>query len=635
MLIWSRDAFIAALALSLLHSLWQGTILGLLGAALNARLQRATPDVRCGAFSVLLLAVFTVWLGTFCCLYGAGIQSAPLAAQASSATAPVIVSVSNVPTAMSGMIALTQPLYPALVGLWALGICLFSLRYLGGFLLLRRLSRTATAACPPEWTAQAQRLSKLMGIRRNVVLRCSSQIDVPCVFGVFRSCILLPLSAMSGLTPQQAEALIAHELAHLARHDVLFNFIQVCIETALFYHPAVRWLSAQIRVAREQHCDDLAIQFIGDRAVYARALFSLEEARATTPLLALGAKGDNSTAPDTQLVQRIRRVLGVSGPERRDPWARGVMVLGAAAVGLAALHPIQAYSHGKRATSVPAAPSETAKAASKAHPKLAKIFTLSETKNIRADHTFDAYIRISDRKTSVFDVTTQHPQKLKTQELSFMTAPSTQSRLKVIADAAALLNRTPLIGKKGYSIDLPPAKPSQPTQTETVWRQKITTNQAIPATSVDSEPSMSADIAIDGEQGPSDAPSAPSRHVTAIRLPDGVEKLASILSASKTDLPIIAAPNVRISAEITNTLVRSSGMPLIDPQMRGRIERAFPTSSNVTMLMVFSSALTPDTAVELNGKKVRYGDLDPDLQKMLKHELQSIPVKIQAAHTPA
>jgi autonomous glycyl radical cofactor GrcA len=100
----------------------------------------------------------------------------------------------------------------------------------------------------------------------------------------------------------------------------------------------------QIRVAREQSCDDLAVQIIGDRALYARSLYALEEARAAIPQLALGAKGDPSRMTNRHLIHRIQRVLGVSGPEKRDPWAKGALALCAAAIGLATLMPLRAYS---------------------------------------------------------------------------------------------------------------------------------------------------------------------------------------------------------------------------------------------------------------------------------------------------
>jgi beta-lactamase regulating signal transducer with metallopeptidase domain len=344
--IWSQEAFVSGLGLSLLHSLWQGALLGLVGLLLHRRMKGSTPETRCGAFSVLQCTFFAAWLGTFLTLYMQGIH--PAASVLPAAVAESILTGAQVSpiAAQQGadLMHLLHSLTPFLVTAWALGVCLLSLRHLGGLLFLHRLCNRDAVPCLPAWEACANRLAAQMGIGRAIVLRCSAQIDVPFAFGLFKSTILLPVSAMLGLTPEQAEALIAHELAHIARHDVFFNLVQVCMETILFYHPVVWWLSTQIRVAREQSCDDLAVQIIGDRALYARALYTLEEARASTPHLALGAKGDRSKMANKQLIQRIQRVLGVSTPEKRDPWTKGALALCAATIGLATLIPVQAYS---------------------------------------------------------------------------------------------------------------------------------------------------------------------------------------------------------------------------------------------------------------------------------------------------
>ena len=93
--------------------------------------------------------------------------------------------------------------------------------------------------------------------------------------------VLLPASALSGLTPTQIEALLAHELAHVRRHDYLVNLLQSVVETLLFYHPAVWWVSAHVRAEREHCCDDLAVA-VCDRLVYVTALADLA-AMTSTP----------------------------------------------------------------------------------------------------------------------------------------------------------------------------------------------------------------------------------------------------------------------------------------------------------------------------------------------------------------
>ncbi len=163
----------------------------------------------------------------------------------------------------------------------------------------------------------AARLAKRLHIARPIRLLESSMVDVPTVIGWLRPVVLMPASALAGMAPQQLEAILAHELAHIRRHDYLVNLLQTLVETLLFYHPAVWWLSRRIRVERENCCDDLAVSLCGDPYAYARALADLEELRADSSRLVLAATGGS-------LLHRVRRLIGTPIACRPGPgMARG------------------------------------------------------------------------------------------------------------------------------------------------------------------------------------------------------------------------------------------------------------------------------------------------------------------------
>src|SRR5262249_6671834 len=127
---------------------------------------------------------------------------------------------------------------------------------------------------------------------------------------------LLPIASIAALSPAQVEAILAHELAHIRRHDYAVNLLQTLVETLLFYHPAVWWLSARIRTEREHCCDDVAIAMCGDPVGYAKALAELEVFRSTAGTLAMAASGGS-------LIDRVRRILRmpVTDEPRSASWA--------------------------------------------------------------------------------------------------------------------------------------------------------------------------------------------------------------------------------------------------------------------------------------------------------------------------
>ena len=157
-----------------------------------------------------------------------------------------------------------------------------------------------------------------MGIRRSWQL-VSGRAESPLTVGVLRPLIVLPTSALTGMPAAQLEALLAHELAHIRRHDYLVNLFQCVVEALLFYHPAVWWVSNTVRRAREECCDDLAVEVCGDAKLYARALTNLEALR-QLPALALAAT-------DAPLLARVKRLLGLGEARAFPPTATVVLLV--------------------------------------------------------------------------------------------------------------------------------------------------------------------------------------------------------------------------------------------------------------------------------------------------------------------
>ncbi len=316
------SAIATATAQALMHFLWQGALVGLATWAALSLLETAKASTRYAVTAGALLLMAALPFATAFRL--AGLAGDPASAPRIAASAPTVSVHSSVgaPEPAGRAVAARtsrSSLLPWILDLWLAGVAALSLAHLGGLRRVRALSRQGR---PAEEGLQAlsRDLVRRLGIRRAVTLLESAAASVPATVGWLRPVVLVPVSALAGLTPLQLEAILAHELAHVRRHDYLVNLLQAAVETLLFYHPAVWWVSNRMRQERELCCDDLAVAACGDRLGYARALVELEGLRAAAPRLALAASGGS-------LAGRVRRLLGAPDRPARRPWAAGLLAL--------------------------------------------------------------------------------------------------------------------------------------------------------------------------------------------------------------------------------------------------------------------------------------------------------------------
>ena len=304
-----------ALGWTLVHFLWQGAAIALVYRVADIALARRSANARYVLALGALLGMFAVSVGTL--MYEEAAFYQPLAQHAAAslrnvaapATRPLHLDLSNTPAAAPLRQAdrfVLDHLMPYLDGLWLAGVLLLSLRTLGGWWLIRRM-RARLQQAPHTLLLRLDVLRRQMNIPRFVDLRLSTRLTNPLTAGVVRPWILLPVTALTGLSPEQLEVVLAHELAHIRRADYLWNLLQTLVETLFFFHPAVWWISRRVREERELCCDDIAVAACSDPTVYASALLRLEEERRTRLHLAMALDGHQSRAG---LRARILRILG-------------------------------------------------------------------------------------------------------------------------------------------------------------------------------------------------------------------------------------------------------------------------------------------------------------------------------------
>lgn len=293
---------VLALGATLVNFLWQAAAVGLVTAAVLATCPRATAATRY-AIAVMGLAV----MATAPAITFALVWRAP-ATVAGTDIAVVAYTTASV-LAGAAAVAGVDAWMPSVVGVWAVVVSCLTLRLARGWWTTERVRRRDTQAAPDTLARAVHRLARSLRIARRVDVVESPWIDVPAVVGWLRPTILVPVGAFTGMSWQQIEAVISHELAHVRRHDYLVNSLQNVVETLFFFHPSVWWLSRQVRIEREHCCDDVAVSVCGSAVEYARALATLEESRPHMPLAL--------AATDGPLVARIRRLVTTGSREPR------------------------------------------------------------------------------------------------------------------------------------------------------------------------------------------------------------------------------------------------------------------------------------------------------------------------------
>lgn len=299
------DALIQAIGQSMLHSLWQGLlIVGLLSLSWHY-MKGASAATRYGAGTLGLLLFSGMVLVTFISIYNNLSASEMIAlmgpGQALDDLAnPFAAAIGETERGMN----FPTVLFPFLVISWLAGVGMMSIRLVLELVYIQRLQINARPISG-QWSEQMQAYADRLGIRRSVRLMESDWVTSPLTVGVIQPVILMPIGLVNGLTTDQVACILAHELAHIQRYDFAVNILQSVVEVALFFNPAVWWISKNIREERELCCDDIAVALTENKYQLAYTLAKLEEWRMEIPSLAM-----SFNAPESKVIARIQRLIG-------------------------------------------------------------------------------------------------------------------------------------------------------------------------------------------------------------------------------------------------------------------------------------------------------------------------------------
>jgi beta-lactamase regulating signal transducer with metallopeptidase domain len=314
-----------ALGWMVIHSLWQATLIALISGVLMLFLRKKAAKTRYIVANVALMCVLVASAVTFCLYYdfsndegtmtftpavesglfdGQNIEST-LAQPPVTQPTPTLNPQSSNLLSVEGFKEYFNRNLPMILVFWVLGVALFMLRLLGGLSYIYYLKNRMNFPADEYWVDLIADLSERAGLKKGVELVESAMVRTPMVVGFLKPMILFPMGVLNRLSTEEVEAILAHELAHVLRNDYVFNILQSVVEALFYFHPAVWWMSAQIRNERESACDDIAINLIKNKMNYARALVAIQEMAYFPMTPALAFAGQRKS----QFMMRMQRIL--------------------------------------------------------------------------------------------------------------------------------------------------------------------------------------------------------------------------------------------------------------------------------------------------------------------------------------
>jgi bla regulator protein BlaR1 len=334
-------------------TLWQGTLIGL--SLLTGTLFLKTGDARSrynlAAVAMLALILWTgydlvrvIQHGRQFLALQAGINNTLLKEGLSLQDNQVIptgdLSFSRIANFFYSLYSELGKYYYLIVPAWLTGIFFLSIRMAGGWMVANRTRKRDIFSLPYSWYTCAEYLNKKLKIRQTVILKGSYKVSGPMVIGYFRPVILVPATVISGLSYSEMEAILAHEFAHIRRHDFLFICIQHVAETLLFYHPVTWMISSFLSKEREKCCDDIAVSITNSSLPFAKAITVMENNRIQKKMPAAFLLSRNHN-----LLLRIKRILdqGIRKSSIAERFAASVIIT----AGLCTIFAFAGYTHNK------------------------------------------------------------------------------------------------------------------------------------------------------------------------------------------------------------------------------------------------------------------------------------------------
>lgn len=303
--------FMAAAGWTIVHSLWIGIVVFCIVAFCQAIFGRnnAARNYQFAFGGQVFLFLSSIAVFTYYFLTSASYSAEPtFFMEASSGAASSGLTLSR---EWSYIIARQAP---TIAMIWLAGMVFLLIKLVFGYNFIYRLRKKSKRVEDESMKRLIDRIAFILRVDKPCDVRLTDQLVSPLMAGLYRPFIVMPLAVINSLEMDEVELILAHEIAHLKRQDHLALFVQQCIESVLYFNPAVWLLSRHINKYREEACDDLVVARMGRDMNYAKSLVKLQELQINqSHQVALSALGQKN-----QLLHRIKRIMNMETTQRHN-----------------------------------------------------------------------------------------------------------------------------------------------------------------------------------------------------------------------------------------------------------------------------------------------------------------------------
>jgi beta-lactamase regulating signal transducer with metallopeptidase domain len=301
-------SLIQAFSWMLIHSLWQGLVLAVISALVMFLTKKTSAAIRYNLVLVQFLLFIGACVFTFVWEWSKPSQQSMVQfgnAIGGRASALLSLNADGIRAFANTCVGYFTANAPMVVLLWLVFFLFRSVRMMRGLIFIHTAKHRQVSEPVDYWRNRAELLCEKLQLKRAVRLLESGYVKMPMVIGHLKPVILIPVGLLAGLPPEQVEAVLLHELAHIRRHDYIVNFLQTIAETIFFFNPGLLWISALLRDERENCCDDIALAQTKNKREFIDALISFKEYSLYGANYAVAFPGKKN-----QLLQRVSRILG-------------------------------------------------------------------------------------------------------------------------------------------------------------------------------------------------------------------------------------------------------------------------------------------------------------------------------------